>query len=99
MIHIAVAGWDPEFPPQWWLYLGGFAGCIFIGAQAIIVRHTGVLLMGLALLAGQVAASVVFDLVLPVSDSGLHLVTVIGGVLVMIAVVVAAWPTRAVRAS
>ncbi|MGB3911609.1 MAG: DMT family transporter [Pseudolysinimonas sp.] len=99
VIHIAVAGWDPEFPPQWWLYLGGFAGCIFIGAQAIIVRHTGVLLMGLALLAGQVAASVVFDLVLPVSDSGLHLVTVIGGVLVMIAVVVAAWPTRAVRAS
>lgn len=99
LIAVAVAGWDPEFPTEWWLYLGGLAGCVFIGAQAVIVRITGVLLMGLALLAGQVAASVAFDLLLPVSDTGLHLVTVIGAVLVMIAVVVAAWPSRAVRAS
>jgi transporter family-2 protein len=99
LAHVAVAGWHPEFPTQWWLYLGGLAGCVFIGAQAVIVRLTGVLLMGLALLAGQVAASFAFDLLLPVSGSGLHLVTVVGGILVVVAVVVAALPVRAVRAS
>jgi transporter family-2 protein len=99
LAHIAIAGWDSEFPAQWWLYLGGLAGCVFIGAQAIIVRHTGVLLMGLALLAGQVAASFAFDALLPVPGSGLHLVTVIGGALVVVAVVVAALPVRPVRAS
>jgi transporter family-2 protein len=97
--HTAIAGWSPEFPTDWWLYAGGLVGCLFIGAQAVIVRITGVLLMGLALLAGQVAASVVFDLLAPVSGASLHLVTVIGAALVVIAVVVAAWPSRPVRAS
>lgn len=97
--HVAVAGWSPEFPSEWWLYLGGLVGCVFIGAQAVIVRLTGVLLMGLALLAGQLAASVVFDLLAPVSGAGLHLVTAIGSALVLVAVVIAALPGRAVRAS
>lgn len=99
LAHVAVVGWSPEFPAEWWLYLGGLAGCVFIGAQAVIVRLTGVLLMGLALLAGQVVASMVFDVAVPVSGTGLHLVTVIGGVLVLVAVVVAALPGRTVRAS
>ncbi len=92
LVHIAVAGWNPTFPGEWWLYLGGLNGCLFIAAQAVIVRTTGVLLMGLALLAGQLAASVVFDLVVPVSGNGLHLVTLIGTALVLVAVVVAAIP-------
>lgn len=94
LVHVAVAGWHPEFPGEWWLYLGGLNGCVFIAAQAVIVRTTGVLLMALALLAGQLAASVVFDLVAPVSGTGLHLVTLIGTVLVLAAVVVAAIPGR-----
>ncbi len=99
LVHAAVAGWNPEFPTEWWLYVGGLAGCVFIAAQAVIVRMTGVLLMSLALLGGQLAASVVFDLLAPVSGAGLHLVTAIGSALVLIAVVVAALPGRAVRAS
>jgi transporter family-2 protein len=94
LVHVAIAGWHPTFPAEWWLYLGGLIGCLFIAAQAVIVRTTGVLLMGLALLAGQLAASVVFDLVVPVSGTGLHLVTLIGTALVLIAVVVAAIPPR-----
>ena len=69
---------------------------MFIAAQAVIVRTTGVLLMGLALLAGQLVASVLFDLLLPVSGTGLHLVTLIGTALVLVAVVVAALPQRRV---
>jgi transporter family-2 protein len=99
LVHVGVAGWAVEPVSDWWLYLGGLVGCVFIAAQAVIVRITGVLLMGLSLLAGQVAASIALDLLLPVSGTGLHLVTVAGGALVLIAVVVAAWPSRAVRAS
>jgi len=96
-VHVAVAGWDPTFPGEWWLYLGGLNGCVFIAAQAVIVRTTGVLLMGLALLAGQLVASVLFDLLLPVSGTGLHLVTVLGTALVLVATVVAAIPPRRQR--
>jgi transporter family-2 protein len=94
LVHLAVAGWQVAFPGEWWLYLGGLTGCLFIAAQAVIVRTTGVLLMGLALLAGQLLASVLFDLLLPVSGTGLHLVTLIGTGLVLVAVVIAALPTR-----
>jgi transporter family-2 protein len=99
LVHVAVAGWTVEPVGDWWLYLGGLVGCVFIASQAIIVRITGVLLMGLSLLAGQLVASVVFDLVLPVSGADLHLVTVVGSALVLVAVVVAALPGRTVRES
>lgn len=99
VVHTALAGWHPVFPADGWLYLGGFLGCVFIATQAVIVRTTGVLLMGLALLAGQIAASVVFDVLLPVSGSGLHIVTIVGSALVLVAVVIAAFPSRAVRSS
>lgn len=99
VVHTAFAGWHPVFPAEGWLYLGGFLGCVFIATQAVIVRTTGVLLMGLALLAGQIAASVVFDVLLPVSGSGLHIVTIVGSALVLVAVVIAAFPSRTVRSS
>lgn len=93
-VHVAVVGGDATFPGDWWLYLGGLVGCLFIAAQAVIVRTTGVLLMALALLAGQLFAAVLFDLVLPVSAGALHLATVIGAGLVLVAVVVASIPSR-----
>jgi transporter family-2 protein len=99
LVHVAVAGWTVELVGDWWLYLGGLVGCLFIAAQAVIVRMTGVLLMGLALLAGQLVASVGLDLLLPVPGASLHLVTVVGSALVLVAVVIAAVPGRTVRAS
>ena len=99
VVHLALNGWSADLGGGWWLYIGGLLGCVFIAAQAVIVRMTGVLLMGLALLAGQLVASVALDLLLPVSGTGLHVVTVVGSALVLVAVVVAAWPGRAVRAS
>src|SRR5690606_22451714 len=64
-VHTAIAPTTPTFPTEWWLYLGGINGCLFIAAQTVIVRWTGVLLMGLSVLAGQLVASVVFDVVVP----------------------------------
>lgn len=93
-VHVGLTGWDPVFPGEWWLYLGGLNGCIFIAAQSVIVRTTGVLLMGLALLAGQLVASVILDVLLPVDGTALHVVTVVGTGLVLVAVVIAAIPRR-----
>lgn len=94
VVHIAVAGWHPQFPADAWLYTGGFVGCLFIAAQAVIVRTTGVLLMALGVLAGQLLASVLFDVLLPVSDDGLRVATAVGAALVLAAVVIASWPGR-----
>jgi transporter family-2 protein len=94
VVHLVIAGGPVEFPREWWLYAGGAVGCVFIAAQAIIVRTTGVLLMGLALLAGQLATSVLFDLVAPLPGAGIHLVTIVGTALVFVAVFVAALPGR-----
>lgn len=99
LVHVVATGWTADPVGDWWLYLGGLVGCVFIAAQAVIVRTTGVLLMGLALLAGQLMASVGFDLLLPVSGGGIHVVTVVGSALVLVAVAVAAFPGRRVRAT
>lgn len=93
-IHLAVSGWHAEFPFEPWLYTGGVIGCVFIAVQTVIVRITGVLLLGLSLLAGQIGASVLFDLVLPVEGTGLRITTAVGAALVFAAIVVAAIPGR-----
>ncbi len=92
-IHLVVAPTTPTFPGEWWLYLGGLNGCIFIAAQTVIVRTTGVLLMGLSVLAGQLVASVGFDVLLPLTGDALHFVTILGTALVLVAVAVAAIPS------
>jgi transporter family-2 protein len=87
-------GWPAHFPATPWLYLGGALGIVFIATQAILVRTTGVLLMGLAVLSGQLITAVVFDLVAPVQDRPVSPLTVVGAALTLAAVVVAAVPLR-----
>lgn len=45
-----------------WLYLGGPIGLLFIWLGALLVRPLGVLVLGLATVAGQVAGGLVLDL-------------------------------------
>jgi bacterial/archaeal transporter family-2 protein len=99
LVHAGIAGWPTRFPPEPWLYLGGVVGVAFIAAQTVIVRALGVLLMGLAMLAGQLAAAVLFDLLLPVPGHLLEPVTIAGAAVTLLAVGVAAIPARRVRAS
>ncbi len=97
LAHAGVAGWPSSFPTTPWLYLGGTVGVAFIAAQTVIVRTLGVLLMGLAVLAGQLAAAVLFDLLLPVRGHVLTTVTVVGAAVTLLAVAVAAIPSRRPR--
>ncbi|SCE71240.1 transporter family-2 protein [Micromonospora tulbaghiae] len=83
------------FPDEPWLYLGGPLGIVFIALAAALVRFTGVLLLGLATIAGQIVGAVLLDLLLPTAASHPGLDTLLGAALTMVAVLVAAFgPTR-----
>ncbi|MBQ0894438.1 DMT family transporter [Micromonospora sp. U56] len=87
----AVRGWPAgALPAEPWLYLGGPIGIVFIAIAAAIVRFTGVLLLGLATIAGQIVGAVLLDLVLPTAASHPGPATLAGAALTLVAVLVAA---------
>lgn len=92
-VSVAIRGLPSAPPAEPWLYLGGFLGFAYILLGAFIVAHTGVLLMGLGSVLGQLAASVVIDLVWPAA-AGPSLWQIVGMVVVAVASVVVALPRR-----
>ncbi|WP_411720711.1 DMT family transporter [Mycetocola sp.] len=81
-------GWPERLPAEPLLYLGGALGCVFIGVNAFLVSHTGVLVLGLGTVAGQLIGSVFIDVVVP-GGAGLDVTTVCGAALALVAVCVA----------
>ncbi|CAN5236303.1 hypothetical protein BH09ACT5_BH09ACT5_11000 [soil metagenome] len=98
LVHTLIAGGPIRLATNPWLYVGGVVGILFIAGYAITVRYTGVLLLGLGAIAGQLVASLVFDLVAPVADHPVAWTTVVGTAATLLAVVIAAVPTRGSRA-
>jgi transporter family-2 protein len=92
-----VVGLPDALPTEPWLYLGGAIGSIFIALSVIVVRTTGVLLLGLGTVAGQLVTALVLDLVVPVPGHVVAWTTVAGTALTLVAVAIAALPSRAVR--
>ncbi|MGH3366794.1 MAG: DMT family transporter [Nocardioidaceae bacterium] len=78
--------------PQWWLYIGGVIGVIFISAAAVLVRVLGVLVFGLCAVAGQVMGALLIDLFLVRVEVGA--LTVAGAVLTLVGVAIAAGSGR-----
>lgn len=100
LVHSALVGWPRPLPPDPWLYLGGAIGCVFIAGAALLVRITGVLVLGLATVAGQLIAALLLDALAP----GAHPIawsTVGGTILALVAVAVASvrWGRRPTPAS
>lgn len=97
LIKLMVAGAGAPLPGEWWYYLGGPMGCIFIGLAALLVRSLGVLITGLGMIAGQLVGSLVLDVVLPSPGAAVALPTVLGTVLTLAAIIVATlpWPKGA----
>lgn len=85
-----------EFPSNPLLYVGGLVGIGFIATAALVVRWIGVLLLGLASIAGQLLASIALDVVLPAHAGGLAASTFVGAALALVAIGVASLPGRAV---
>jgi transporter family-2 protein len=80
-----------EGPGDAWLYVGGPMGIAFIWLAARLVRTLGVLLLGLATVAGQVIGALVIDLV---ADHPLTWQTIAGAALTLVGVAVAALAGR-----
>lgn len=86
---VAIRGLPDAVPTEPWLYFGGFLGAAYILLGTFIVGHTGVLLMGLGSVLGQLLTSVVIDLIWPTA-AGPALWQVLTMAVVAIASVVAA---------
>ncbi|MEU8393515.1 DMT family transporter, partial [Micromonospora sp. NPDC048843] len=88
VVQIARIGWPTRFPTEPWLYAGGVIGVFFIAVAALIVRWIGVLVFGLTSVSGQLAASVILDVVLS-AGPGLSAGAVIGCALTLVAAAIA----------
>ncbi|WP_189040496.1 DMT family transporter [Micromonospora sonchi] len=90
-VSLALRGGPPgSLPSEPWLYLGGLIGVAFIAVAAAVVHFTGVLLLGLATIAGQVVGAVLLDVLLPTAASRPDGTTLLGALLTLVAVAIAA---------
>jgi transporter family-2 protein len=93
VVRNTIAGWPTTLPTEPLLYVGGAIGCVFIGVNAFLVGHTGVLVLGLGTVAGQLFTSVAIDAFAP-GSTPLATSTVAGAVLALVAVGVATLKVR-----
>jgi transporter family-2 protein len=97
VVHVAVAGAPRAVPSEPWLYLGGAVGVIYIFLSAVVVRRTGVLLLGLGSVVGLLSTSVVLDALWPAPAAPTTAVAVLAAAVAIAGVVVAAVPWRRPR--
>lgn len=91
LVHLLSAGL-PETPPsEPLLYIGGALGVTFIAVQVVAVARVGVLVLGLSLVAGQLAAALLFDVVAPLGP-GVSTATTVAVALAFAGVLVASIP-------
>jgi transporter family-2 protein len=98
-IKLATVGAGNPLPGEWWYYVGGPMGCVFIGLGALLVRSLGVLVTGLGMIAGQLLGSLALDVILPAPGTVVAPATVLGTVLTLAAIIMATlpWPRGALR--
>lgn len=98
-IKVVVAGPGNPLPGEWWYYVGGPMGCVFIGLGALLVRSLGVLVTGLGMIAGQLLGSLALDVILPAPGTVVAPATVLGTMLTLAAIILATlpWPRGALR--
>ncbi|MEV4636270.1 DMT family transporter [Actinoplanes sp. NPDC049548] len=94
-VSALLRGVPSDLPPgPWWLYAGGTLGIVFIAVGAVVVRWTGVLLLGLGMIAGQVIGALLIDELAPGTAGRPGWNTMLGAVLTLLAVGVAVLPSR-----
>lgn len=93
-ISWAVTAPPAQLPTEWWLYVGGVLGAVYIVGGAALVRALGVLILGLCVVAGQLASSLVLDLVMPREGVTVDPTTVIGTLITLVAIVIATMRPR-----
>lgn len=97
LVRVGIVGPPASVPTEPWLYLGGAVGVVYIFLGAALVAHTGVLLLGLGSVVGQLLTSILLDTVWPAAASpglGQGLLVI---VVALASVVVAAAPWHRLR--
>jgi len=92
IVDLALRGAPRPLPTEPWLYVGGACGVAFISLAAAVVRVVGVFLLGLGTIAGQLIASLLLELFLPAAKDPVTLPVVVGTLLALAAVILAAIP-------
>jgi len=91
LILVGVALGKNELSPlpagPWWIYTGGVIGVIYIAFTSTIVQHLGVLTFTLFSVGGQLAASLVIDLVSPTDGASVSAYLVTGLAMTYIGVI------------
>lgn len=93
-VHVAVVGAPRSLPSEPWLYVGGAVGVVYIFLSSVVVRRTGVLLLGLGSVVGLLSTSVVLDALWPAPAAPSTPVAVLAAAVAIAGVVVAAVPWR-----
>ena len=93
-VRFLLSGDVPAIPTNPLLYTGGVLGAMFIAGSALVVKRIGVLVLGIAVVAGQLMGALAIDVVLPSPLHPLTWVTVVGVAIALVAVVLSGWPTK-----
>lgn len=94
MGRLLLFGGTLTLPDEWWYYLGGPLGTIFVGMTTLLVRTMGILLASLGMIAGQLLGSLALDIFVPTPGTVIAPATVVGTLLTLAAVVLATLPWR-----
>ncbi len=93
-VHIGLVGAPRTIPTEPWLYLGGAVGVIYIFLSSVVVRRTGVLLLGLGSVVGLLTTSVLLDALWPAPAAPSTPVALLAAAVAIAGVAVAAVPWR-----
>lgn len=94
LVHVGATGAPRIVPTEPWLYLGGAVGVVYIFLSAVVVRRTGVLLLGLGSVVGLLTTSVLLDALWPAPAAPSTPVALLAAAVAIAGVVVAAVPLR-----
>lgn len=98
LVRMAAGSAHFSLPPTWWMYTGGVLGLLSIAFMALLVRGLGLLLLGLSSVAGQLLGSLILDTISPSLGQEVHVVTVLGTVLALVAAGIGMIPSRSPHA-
>lgn len=98
VVHVASVAVPRGVPTEPWLYLGGAIGVVYIFLSAVVVKRTGVLLLGLGSVVGLLTTSVLLDALWPAPAAPATAVALLAAGVAIAGVAVAAVPWRRRRA-
>lgn len=77
-VALGITDLSPLPTGPWWIYTGGIIGVVYIAFTSTIVQHLGVLTFTLFSVGGQLAASLIIDLVSPTDGVSVSVYLVTG---------------------